>query len=262
MEVYHGGGQVLGRALGGRDSVAMPWTSSKYNEWTVSAVLDYLASPRQGIDPAYAEVAVHQTPTPAGRGSRPAPLAPLFASLPAKVPELPGFAGSGRQPHSVSLFVGNGSVSELHFAEGGGLVVQLSGCKRLVVAPPSATDALGMGEDVCRFAATGGSSEEAWGSLGPCDCREVAAEGPRHFGGAVGLSLRGQPLPEARLFLLCPGDALYVPAYHWHAAYADSAGTLGLTVTYFFNERAKGHPLQEHCLPPQEERDRATSAEL
>ena len=132
------------------------------------------------------------------------------------VPDIAGLAGAGRDA-AVRLFVGNWSTTQFHY-DGvfDALIVQVRGAKRIVVAPPSATAAVGVDPAVgaCRFGASEIGRGSAWNPA-----YALRAPGARQFEN------------------LRPGDAVYVPRHWWHAVYGDPAppgGAPALTVSYFY----------------------------
>lgn len=208
------------RHQGGTRFPKMTYTERReHSQVGYGELLARLRSPAQADEPCYVadcEIGAGAAPATACLSERAART--LLADVGGRVPAIPGLAGGGRDA-AVRLFFGNWSTTMFHFdGNYDALIAQVHGAKRVVVAPPAATAAIGSHPDVgaCRF---GVASELGRGSAWSPD---YALEAP----GAFAIDLR-------------PGDALFMPRFWWHAVYGDVVppGPPGVTVSFFYDRR-------------------------
>lgn len=114
----------------------------------------------------------------------------------------------------------------------------------VIAAPPSATDVLGGNAGHCRQSGPRTTGLGDWSGFEPsCSCEHGGSDGP------AALLLHGQPVAGGRVVRMCPGDALHVPSYWWHGAYAD-VGNLTLTLAFSFprpERHVAAHARQAGC---------------
>jgi len=173
----------------------------------VSSYLEYLSSPKQLINPMYLGDCDILLNYPGELF-----LGKLGAGVSHTVPEIDGFEYSGIVPSAVTVFIGNGSSAGYHYDRFGALLIQVVGSKRIFVAPPSASDFIGINEIGwgCRFAAVNSSAPS---------------------------TVKDHVVPGSVVYDLGPGDAIFIPNFYWHATYAPTSTgpsrAPDTTMTYF-----------------------------
>eukprot|EP00931_Biecheleriopsis_adriatica_P025182 TRINITY_DN15534_c4_g1_i1.p1 TRINITY_DN15534_c4_g1~~TRINITY_DN15534_c4_g1_i1.p1 ORF type:complete len:301 (+),score=51.61 TRINITY_DN15534_c4_g1_i1:1-903(+) len=153
--------------------------------------------------------------------------AALLLDMPTTLPNV-GFLTDGQPPGAISLFIGNGSVSQYHYDEDAHVVVlQVHGKKRFILAPPTSTPEIQYFKPypMCKFGNAGSSrAPDRWRK-------------------------RALSVANSMEYVLEPGDLLFIPAFVWHAVYAEriAPGPPGVSMTFFFSN-ANTFPLEPHNL--------------